>query len=163
MHWRSMNYHDTDSQSGFTLIELVSVMVLLGVLAVSAIPSFTGSDDFSAYSAQDQIITGARMAQHRAMYDTSGASCYHLNITGTKISVRSIVGDASSQLGPTEEWRNGIDVDPSVVLGGIDVFFDSLGNAIQGCGGLQNTGNVSISIGAALNVCINPVGYVDAC
>ncbi|MCR8923052.1 type II secretion system GspH family protein [Dasania sp. GY-MA-18] len=152
--------------SGFTLIELVSVMVLLGVLAVAAIPTFTGSDDFSAYSAQDQIITGARMAQQRAMYDRAAGSCYFLNIASNNISVIRIAGASFGTIGPTEEWRNGIAVDADVVIADAQVFFDGLGNAIDACpgSGAPLAGVQTITIGAAgLAVCVNPAGYIYAC
>ncbi|WP_019528132.1 type IV pilin protein [Dasania marina] len=154
------------SQSGFTLIELVSVMVLLGVLAVAAIPSFTGTNDFSAYSAQDQIIAAARMAQQRAMYDRNPSSCYFLDITSNVISVVRLAGPIFEKIGPTEEWRNGIVVDADVAIVDTRIFFDGLGNALDGCPsvGTQFSLEQKINIAAmGLAVCVNPVGYVHAC
>ena len=155
-----MNFLRAASQSGFTLIELVAVMVLLGVLAVMAIPSYKGSNDFAAYSAQDQIITGARMAQQWAMYDRAAGNCYRLNVTANAIRVQR----NKSNIGPTEEWRDGI---PSAVALGGDtlIYFDGVGNAIDDCPnvGVQNAAEKNITIAGGLAVCVNPVGYVYAC
>lgn len=153
-----MFFLKTAHQSGFTLIELVSVMVLLAVLAVAAIPSFTSSDDFSAYSAQDQIIAGARMAQQWAMYDRAAGNCYRLNVTANTIRVQR----NNINYGPTEEWRNGIATE-ALITGDTLIYFDGLGNAIDACppAGVQNAAQIDID--PSLAVCINPVGYVYAC
>jgi len=120
-----MKYTCAAYQSGFTLIELVSVVVLLGVLAVTTLPRYTGNQDFDAYTSRDQIIAGARMAQQRAMYDRSG-TCYTLNIGSNNIRVQrdDVVGPP--YIGPTTEWRNGIAIDTAISIAAdtdVTVFF----------------------------------------
>lgn len=159
------------SHSGFSLIELVSVMLLLGILAVIALPRFTDSTDFSTYTAQDQIIAGARMAQQYAMYDRSSGACYGLIITVNTLAVKQWLGGVEADIGPSEEWRSGITIDSGVPISSATVYFDGLGNVINitdpavNCIGSQKTTLTTITIGspATLNVCINPVGYIYAC
>lgn len=54
-------------QRGFTLIELIMVMVMLGVLAVFAAPRIFNSDDFYARGFHDETLGLLRYAQKTAI------------------------------------------------------------------------------------------------
>lgn len=54
-------------QRGFTLIELIMVIVLLGVLAVFAAPRIFNSDDFNARGFHDETLALLRYAQKTAI------------------------------------------------------------------------------------------------
>jgi len=54
-------------QGGFTLIELVMVMVMLGVLAVFAAPRVFNRNDFEARGFHDQVLSTLRFAQKTAI------------------------------------------------------------------------------------------------
>lgn len=54
-------------QKGFTLIELVMVMVMLGVLAVFAAPRVFNRNDFEARGFHDQVLSTLRFAQKTAI------------------------------------------------------------------------------------------------
>ena len=49
-------------QSGFTLIELVIVIVILGILAVTAAPKFLNLQDDAKKSAADGVFSGVSSA-----------------------------------------------------------------------------------------------------
>ena len=55
------------TQSGFTLVELITVIVILGFVSVMALPRMLQPDSFQARSVQDQLISAARTAQQLAM------------------------------------------------------------------------------------------------
>ncbi len=61
------------NQRGFTLVELITVIVIIGILAVAAAPRFFDKDVFQARGAADQVIAALRygqkvaIAQHRAV------------------------------------------------------------------------------------------------
>jgi len=54
------------SSSGFTLIELIVIMIMLGVLAVVAVPKMNSAMSFRALEFRDQTITALRFAQKTA-------------------------------------------------------------------------------------------------
>lgn len=57
-------------QQGFTIIELVTVIILLGILAITVVPKFFGSNGFEVYAYRTQMIAVLRLAQQRAMHQT---------------------------------------------------------------------------------------------
>ena len=54
-------------QSGFTLIELVMVIVLIGILSYGAASLYSSRDGFAGFIAQDQLIASGLLAQQVAM------------------------------------------------------------------------------------------------
>jgi prepilin-type N-terminal cleavage/methylation domain-containing protein len=55
------------TQRAFTLVELITVIVILGFLSVAILPRFLQSDSFEARTVQDKLISAAREAQQLAM------------------------------------------------------------------------------------------------
>jgi MSHA pilin protein MshC len=55
------------NQRGFTLVELITVMVIIGILAVAAVPRFFDNDVFQARGAADQVIAALRYGQKVAI------------------------------------------------------------------------------------------------
>lgn len=75
------------AQQGFTLVELVTVVIVLGILALSAAPKFVGSSGFTEYALQKRILASLRNIQQKSMYDTRDSFCYQLNVvTGNAVS-----------------------------------------------------------------------------
>lgn len=68
--WLPSSRMDGD-QCGFTLIELIMVMVVVGILAVVVVPRFYGVNVFKERGAADQVMAALRygqkvaIAQHR--------------------------------------------------------------------------------------------------
>ena len=58
------------SQHGFTLVELVTIIILIGILAVNVLPTFDGSASYEAHSHRAQLISALRLTQQRAMQQT---------------------------------------------------------------------------------------------
>lgn len=83
-----MTLSPKQTAQGFTLIELVIVIIVLGVLAVVAIPKFVSRSGFADYTVRDQLIARLRLVQLQGMNadPSDGASsnaCYWLVVKNT--------------------------------------------------------------------------------
>jgi MSHA pilin protein MshC len=61
---------------GFTLIELVVVLVLVGILSVAVYPRMTGKGGIAEYAYQARLVSALRTMQQRAMQDTRADFCF---------------------------------------------------------------------------------------
>lgn len=64
---------------GFSLIELIIVVVLLGVISVTALPRFFASSDVKEITIQDQLISIVRLDQTQAMQNTATTVTFQLS------------------------------------------------------------------------------------
>lgn len=60
------NHRAASPQRGFTLVELVVVMLLMAVLATVSAARFADREPFAAQALSDQIVSGLRLAQATA-------------------------------------------------------------------------------------------------
>lgn len=74
---------NNQAQKGFTLIELVMVIVLLGLLSYGGISLFTARSEYSTFVAKDLLISQALLAQQIALGNSSAANPVSLNISNT--------------------------------------------------------------------------------
>lgn len=65
-----------EKSHGFTLIELVTVIILIGILAVSVLPKFDGTASYEAHTHRAQLISALRLTQQRAMQQTDSSDNY---------------------------------------------------------------------------------------
>jgi len=92
-------------QRGFTLIELVMVLVLLGILAVYAVPRMINTGDFYARGFHDQSLAYLRYAQKTAIAQRRTV-CVTLSSSGISLSMASTAGSntcAATLPGPNGE------------------------------------------------------------
>ena len=65
------------SNRGFTLIELILVIILIGVLAVTAAPRFFTASGYDQVAARDQLIQLLRQAQLQTMNNSAECQVVH--------------------------------------------------------------------------------------
>jgi prepilin-type N-terminal cleavage/methylation domain-containing protein len=144
------------NQQGFTLVELVMVVVIIGILAAMAAPRMSLTDS-SVHAQAAQIARDIRHAQMLAM--TQGRTLIFQSLGGSyrcTDSTSTIITDPATQQPFTFTLSNG------VTLTATSVSFDSLGRPVS-AGVLRSTAvNYTASGGgqsAALSV--SPVtGFV---
>lgn len=130
---------------GFTLVELIVVLLIVGILAVYAMPRFLGPDASEAITARDTILMAARRAQQLAMNQGSGAGV-QLATDNTAHEVRISYTDGTPQ-----QMRYSLPA--GIAVGTVTVSYDALGNATP----------VTIAISGSDDVCIQATGYAHRC
>ena len=144
---------------GFTLIELVAVMVILATLGAIALPRFA-HNDATVPAQADQLGRAIRHAQAMAMsqgqaftVDIQSAATYAITDRATATPVRDSAGEEQAYT-----------LINSVTLAGADVEFDSLGRPLNGAA-LADTAQSWTLTGAGGNtatVSLQPVtGFVS--
>jgi MSHA pilin protein MshC len=133
---------------GFSLVELVTVIILLGVLSVTVIPLFSSRDGYSEYAVRDQLISAFRYAQQRAMYD-QGGDCYQFYFDGDGFGPKrnNVYIDPVGEVLLTGDY-NGLSIDSPTT-----VFFDGLGNTYT-----ADCGDDPVDSTIPLTMTINPLG-----
>lgn len=172
-----MNKH----QVGFTLVELVTVIILIGILAVAVLPKFDGTASYEAHSHRAQLISALRLTQQRAMQQTDNSDNYCHQLIFDKVLNVSRYGtpdrlDCTKTTFPNN-WQpdaTGFVVeDKYTVSFGIAgttnpsaVTFDSMGRPITNASLANNcSGGCTVNIQSdveTLAIEIEPEGYIHA-
>lgn len=147
---------------GFTLIELVSIIVILGIISVTVAPRFMGRSGFAELALRDEIIAAFRFAQQRAMYDQSG-NCYRvvINSSGLQIERNSTTINSNHDISFAGDYQ-GLAADVNTT------YFDGLGNAYTidcppavGSSALVTATTINITGGEAVSLQVHPTGYIQ--
>lgn len=146
------------SQRGFTLIELVVIILLLTILSVYSASRYLSASGFSAFAAQEQAIAIIRQIQLGRMQSNIGSSDtlspeYRLSVTS------QCLGSVASCSATDDSRSNNLVLPEEVTFSPtVTVDFDLLG--------APENGEVQINIISSqqtLGVCINSQGYVYGC
>lgn len=142
---------------GFTLIELVVVMVLLGILAVTVLPRFFTSSGTAEYGYRDQALAVLRLVQLQAMQctDSSSGLCpsQQLQIASDRLGSSAACLNDARHLCIAER-------DPVALSASFNTLsFDSMGRP-QGCNGACT---VQVQGSTSLGICIESEGYIRPC
>ncbi len=169
-------------QAGFSLVELIIVITLIGIVSVVAMSRMISGNAFNAPIARDAILSMARAAQQNAIGHTDIVMT--LDVVGNELQLTLEAGATvlETATAPLDEVTLRADVNETdscaatpgaTVLGpgsGMVVEYDALGSLLQGgpvSGGgypYDPTAGMRICINAEVlnSVCISPAGYAYA-
>lgn len=172
------------AQRGFTLVELITVVILLGVLSIVVVPRFVDGTGFAEYAFQKRALGILRNIQIKAMHDTRPNFCYKFNVvTGTDAEFGV---STSSYLNGQENasCANTIDLSSPAFLrtepgemssedisltanDGPNLFsfmqFDSMGKITTSSGTCANGCSIKFIGENTARICIAGEGYMYAC
>jgi MSHA pilin protein MshC len=143
---------------GFTLIELVVTMLLIGILAAVALPRFFDATDFSSRAFYDEVIQAARYGQKLAVASgcdvqlSIGAGNYALHQRATSCTSGAFTRDVPRPAG-SGSFAAAAPSGVSLSASSPTVVFDSLGRATPG--------GVTVTVDGRDFTIVGESGYVD--
>ncbi|MCC2525098.1 type II secretion system protein [Vibrio coralliilyticus] len=154
---------------GFTLIELIMVIVLLAVVSVYASSRYVGKSSFDAQLMEEAVLSSLRLTQLRAM-NRNGLCSRWLVIGNQAIHVSPAVSSGGCAIVFPSDISDssyvdaaGDDVSLTISTNGSEnyVDFDSLGRPSQ-CSTTDCTVTIQGQSGTSRFICINSEGGIFA-
>jgi MSHA pilin protein MshC len=169
-------------RAGFTLIELIVVIIILGILAVSVFTRFDGTSGYAEYTYQARLISSLRNMQQRAMQDTRQNYCFQINFSSSPAAFGPPTlsynpGDAAATCSTSIDHSNPDYLttsasemnDDEVVYGSLPfnfIGFDNLGRPLTDDSDSPNCATscqVDFVAQNTASVCIESEGYIHVC
>jgi len=156
------------NHKGFTLIELIVVVILIAIMAATVVPKFLSSKGFEEYTYRDELIIKLRAIQLRTMQQTNSSTCQSIQVTSSIIGLLATTPNAAtceaSYAGEstTVSISGNHNVGFSVSEGLSSFSFSSLGKPV-GCTPVNSCEiTVTVTGESALVIEINREGYIHA-
>ncbi|QFU24643.1 type II secretion system GspH family protein [Shewanella eurypsychrophilus] len=125
------------NNAGFTLVELVTTIMLIAILAVVVLPRLMTSSSYSAFTLRDEFISELRKAQLMAMNNQD--RCYRVDVDASGYQLRRFDNQTCSGTNRTEA-KQAFSGGASLTRASdsndtFNVSFDTAGISSMGCSG----------------------------
>lgn len=138
--------------AGFTLIELIAVMIIIGILAITVLPRFADQSVFASRGYHDETLSLLRYAQKTAIAQRRTV-CISLNATGVTMTI-----DTDS---PADGICNTSPTLPNTPRGGSGLAGSVAAFQFTPLGSTDQTSNVAITIVGSTGITVEAAtGYV---
>ncbi|MDY6982080.1 MAG: prepilin-type N-terminal cleavage/methylation domain-containing protein [Pseudomonadota bacterium] len=170
--------------NGFTIIELVVVLVLVGITATIVAPRYMGPNAFDQSAAQDALLTTIRAAQQAALGRSNvsfaigqAGNAWVMTVTAdpgastlrtADFPARSVILETGSAASSGDTCESGFD---DAVAANFLLTFDAKGNLASFVNGANsaftsdpafNAVRICVNDTAASSVCVSRAGYAYA-
>ena len=152
-------------QQGFTLIELVMVLVIIGILSAAGIGLFATRSDFAPFLAKDVLISSSLLAQQRALANQQATSVtLTVSQDADNWTVQVAQGGTSFDAHAVERAGTALSVDGSTLSNGssVTLTYDRRGST----GSTGSTGSnrcFEFEGAASFDVCVSSEGFAYEC
>lgn len=147
---------------GFTLVELVTIVVLLGILSVVVLPRLNYSSDFAGVLFRDQLVSVLRDAR-KAAVARRRLVCARIEPRTVSLAIAADPGATScNQSLPLVGGAAALESTDAVVAispASLTLYFQP-GGRITADGGASSVYNASLSVGGAQLAIVGETGYV---
>ncbi|WP_394203800.1 Tfp pilus assembly protein FimT/FimU [Shewanella waksmanii] len=141
--------------SGFTLVELVTTIILIAILAVVVLPRLFTTSNYSAFTLRDEFISELRKVQLMAMNNQD--RCYRIDVDSNQYQTRIFQANCATTVrdrNPQPLHRGA-----SLQLNGATNF--SLGFTTNGTVTACNAGcSIDVLADDSLTISIESQGYI---
>ena len=135
--------HRQKYNQGFTLIELVVVILLIGIIGFVAGPRFVKTDVFAERRAADEILSALRFTQQMAMARGGGIQ---LRLSANNYVVEET--DNTPLQSPDRSGPYNKALPDGVTAGAATIAFDGLGAPVPNADASLTIGSLSITVEA---------------
>lgn len=150
---------------GFTVIELVVSIIIIGILAATVLPRWFSSSGFEEASYRDEMLATLRTLQLRTMQRFQDGVCHKINVGATHLALYQTLSSNADNCHVSNLNFKGanVQIDPShhVAFSPLTFSFNQLGQPV-GCGG-----DCTITISSTINnaeqdvkVVVNSEGFI---